>query len=305
VEGGNMTRVSEKRIGFIGLGSMGKPMATNILKAGFPLTVYDVRKEPLAEMEKLGADVATSLKEIGEKSDVVVVMVLSYQQIKEAVFPPEGVLGGMQRGSTLIITSTISPLEIVEVEKVARQSGVVVVDSPVSGGHERAVEGTLVMMVGTEEKLFKENEPLLKAMGKYIYYCGGVGKGQTVKMINQVLVGAYQVAAAEALVMAKKLGMDLKVLHDIISNSLGDSTIWRMFGSRMVNRDFEPKGAINTMSKDMRSIMQTAIEIGTPVLISSIPYQVFEMAESRGLGGKDCAAIITIFEEYAGIKMND
>ncbi len=300
-----MTKVSKKRIGFIGLGSMGKAMATNILKAGFPLTVYDIRKEPLAEMEKLGADVAISLKELGKKSDVVVVMVLNYPQIKQVLTPPEGLLGEMRRGSTLIVTSTISPLEIVEIEKMAKQHGVSIVDSAVSGGHERAVKGTLVLMVGAEEKLFKENEPLLKSMGEHVYYTGGVGKGQTVKMINQILVGAYQVAAAEALVMAEKLGMDLKVLHEVISNSLGDSAIWRMFGSRMVSRDFEPKGAINTMSKDMRTIMQTAIEIGAPIFISSIPYQVFEMAESRGLGRKDCAAIITIFEEYAGIKTND
>jgi 3-hydroxyisobutyrate dehydrogenase-like beta-hydroxyacid dehydrogenase len=160
-------------------------------------------------------------------------------------------------------------------------------------------------MVGAGEKAFKETKPLLKAMGKHIYYTGGVGKGQTVKMINQLLVGAHQVAAAEALVMAKKLGMDLKVLHEIISNSVGDSAVWRMFGPRMIARDFEPRGAINTMSKDMRSIMQTAVDLSTPIFISSIPYQVFEMAESRGLGGKDVAAIITIFEEYAGIKMSD
>ena len=126
-----------------------------------------------------------------------------------------------------------------------------------------------------------------------------------IKMINQLLVGAHQVAAADALVMAKKLGMDLKVLHEIISNSVGDSAVWRMFGPRMIARDFEPRGAINTMSKDMRSIMQTAVDLSTPIFISSIPYQVFEMAESRGLGGKDVAAIITIFEEYAGIKMSD
>jgi 3-hydroxyisobutyrate dehydrogenase-like beta-hydroxyacid dehydrogenase len=300
-----MTQVKGKRIGFIGLGSMGKPMATNISKAEFSLTVYDIRKEPLAEMEKLGAKVAKSAKELGQQCDTIVVMVLNYPQIKEVVFPPEGVLGGMENGSTLIITSTISPLEIMEVEKMASQQGVTVVDSAVSGGHERAVEGALVLMVGAEEKAFKENEPLLKAMGKHIYYTGGVGKGQTVKMINQLLVGAHQVAAAEALVMAKKLGMDLKVLHEIISNSVGDSAVWRMFGPRMIARDFEPKGAINTMSKDMRSIMQTAVDLSTPIFISSIPYQVFEMAESRGLGGKDVAAIITIFEEYAGIKMSD
>lgn len=300
-----MTQVRKKRIGFIGLGSMGKAMATNILKANFPLTVFDIREEPLLEMKKLGAKVAKSAKEVGQQCDTIVVMVLDYPQIKEVVFPPEGVLGGMKNGSTLIITSTISPLDIMEVEKVASKSGVAVIDSPVSGGHERAVEGTLVLMAGAEEKVFKENEPLLKAMGKHIYYTGGVGKGQTVKTINQLLVAAHQVAAAEALIMAKKLGMDLKVLHDIVSNSVGDSAVWRMFGPRMIARDFEPRGAINTMTKDIRIVMQTAMELGTPIFLSSIPYQVFGMAESRGLGGKDVAAIITIFEEYTGIKMSD
>jgi len=300
-----MTQVREKRIGFVGLGSMGKAMATNISKAGFSLTVYDIRKEPLAEMEKLGVKVAKSVKELGKVSDTVVVMVLNYPQIKQILAPPEGLLGEMRRGSTLIVTSTISPLEIVEIEEMARQHGVTVVDSAVSGGCERAVEGTLVLMVGAGEKAFKENKSLLKAMGKHIYYTGGVGKGQTVKMINQLLVGAHQVAAAEALVMAKKLGMDLKVLHDIISNSVGDSAVWRMFGPRMIDRDFEPRGAINTMTKDLRAIMQTAVELGTPILVSSITYQVLNMADSRGLAEKDCAAIITIFEDYAGVKMSD
>jgi 3-hydroxyisobutyrate dehydrogenase-like beta-hydroxyacid dehydrogenase len=300
-----MTQERKKRIGFIGLGSMGKPMATNILKAGFPLTVYDIRKEPLAEMGKMEANTAENVREVGKVSDTVVVMVLDYPQIQKAVFPPEGVLGGMQNGSTLIITSTISPLEIVEVEKVASQSGVAVIDSPVSGGHERAVDGTLVLMVGAEEEVFKENELLLKTMGKHVYYTGGVGKGQTVKMINQLLVSVNHLAIAEALIMAKKLGVDLRVLHEIISNSLGDSAVWRMFGPRMIKRDFEPRGAVRTLTKDSRIIMQTAVELGTPILVSSIAYQVLRIADSKGLSEKDSAAIITIFEDYAGIKMNE
>ena len=295
-----MTQVREKRIGFIGLGSMGKAMAANILKAHFPLTVFDIRKEPLAEMEKLGAKVAKSFKEVGEECDTVVVMVLNYPQIKQVVLPPEGLLSSLRKGATLMVTSTISPLEIMEVDKVARQYGISVVDSPVSGGHERAVEGTLVLMAGAEEKVFKENELILKAMGKHIYYTGGVGKGQTVKMINQLLVGAHQVAAAEAVIMAEKLGMDMKVLHEIISNSIGDSAVWRMFAPRMIARDFEPRGSVNTMTKDSRAIVETAVALGTPILISSIPYQIFRLAESRGLGEKDIASIITIFEEYAG-----
>jgi 3-hydroxyisobutyrate dehydrogenase len=284
---------------------MGQPMAVNILKAGFPLTVYDIRTEPLAEMERLGARIAKSVKETAKGNDAVIVMVLNYPQIKEVVFPPQGVLSEMPEGATLIVTSTISPLEIAEVEKVARQSGVAVIDSPVSGGHERAVEGSLVLMAGAEEKVFKDNEDILKAMGKYVYNTGAVGKGQTVKMINQLLCGANQVAIAEALVMAKKLGMDLPLLHEIISNSSGDSVMWKQFAPRMIAGDYEPRGAVNTMSKDSRSIMQTAVQLGTPTLISSVAYHVFQLAESRGLGQKDVASIITIFEEYTGIRVCD
>jgi len=295
-----MTQVREKRIGFIGLGSMGKHMATNILKAKFPLTVYDVRKEVLAEMEKLGAKIARSAKELGQECDTVVVMLRNHPQIKEVVFPPEGALGGMQNGSTLIIMSTISPPEVEEVDKVARQSGVSVIDSPVSGGREGAQKGSLVLMAGAEKEVFKENESLLRAMGRHVYYTGGVGTGQTVKMINQILVNAHQIVTAEALAIAKKLGMDLNVLHDIISNSIGDSAVWRMFGPRMITRDFEPRGTVNIMVKDSRSIMQTAVNLDIPIFISAIPYQVSRIAESRGLGEKDVASLITIFEEYAG-----
>ncbi len=300
-----MNHIKNKKIGFIGLGSMGKAMAANLIKEGFSLTVYDVREEPLIEMERLGAKVAKNFKEVGEKSDVVIVMVLNYPQIKQVTFPTEGVLSGMQSGSVLIVMSTISPLEIKEVDKVAQQCGVSVIDSPVSGGQERAIDGSLVLMVGAEEQVFNNNKNILEAMGQHIYYTGIAGNGQTVKMINQLLVGAHQVAAAEALILAKKLGVDLKLVHEVICNCAGDSVVWRLFGLRMIARDFEPKGSVNTMSKDSRSVVETAIKLGVPTYVSSIPYQIFRLAESRGLGSKDVASIITIFEEYAEIKMCD
>lgn len=300
-----MNHIKNKKIGFIGLGSMGKAMAANLIKERFSLTVYDLREEPLTKMEGLGAKVAKNFKEVGQKSDVVIVMVLNYPQIKQVIFPPEGVLSGMQSGSTLIIMSTISPLEIKEVDKVAQQYGVSIIDSPVSGGQERAIDGSLVLMVGAEKQVFNNNKNILEAMGQHIYYTGGVGNGQTVKMINQLLVGAHQVAAAEALIMAKKLGVDLELVHEVICNSAGDSAVWRQFGLRMIARDFDPRGSVNTMIKDSRSVVETAIKLGVPTYVSSIPYQIFRLAESRGLGSKDVASIITIFEEYAEIKMCD
>ncbi|MEE9399883.1 MAG: NAD(P)-dependent oxidoreductase [Dehalococcoidales bacterium] len=300
-----MSHIKDKKIGFIGLGSMGKPMAINIAKAKFPITVHDIREEPLAEMKKLGAKIAKNAEEVGRESDTVVVMVLTYPQVKEVVLPPAGVLSGMRSGSTLIITSTISPLDVAEVEKVARQSGVAVIDSPVSGGRIGAEDGTLALMVGADQKVFEDNEEVLKAMGKNIYHVGKVGQGETVKMINQILVAAHQIATAEALVMAKKLGVDLQVLVDVISNSVGDSRIWRLLAPRMIVGDFEAKGAINTMSKDTRLIMDTGVALGVPLLCTSLTYQIFQWAESRGLGKQDITSLITMFEEYAGVKVSE
>ena len=300
-----MHSLPQKKIGFIGLGAMGKFMAINIAKAKFPLLVYDLRKEPLAEMEKLGSKITGNARELGSQSDTVVVMVRTYPQLKRAVFPPEGVLGGMRKGSTLIVTSTIPPLEIQEVEKVARESGVAVIDAPVSGGRERAQDGTLTLMVGGDAKVINDNEDVLKAMGKYIYHVGGVGQGQTVKMINQLLVAAYIAATAEAMVLAKKLNINLPVLVDIVSKSVGDSFIWRTKAPLIIAGDFQARGSLSSLTKDARIIMDTGMELGVPLPITSVIYQLFQWAEIQGLGDLDGSAIVKLFEELARIKVAD
>jgi 3-hydroxyisobutyrate dehydrogenase-like beta-hydroxyacid dehydrogenase len=300
-----MSQEKNKKIGFIGLGLMGKPMALNIAKANFPLMVYDVREEPLAELAKLGAKVAKSAKEVGRESDIVVVMVSSYSQVKEAAFPPEGALGGMRSGSTLIITSTILPREVEEVEKIAKQSGVVVIDSPVSGGTSRAEEGTLTFMVGGDEEAMRNSQDVLQAMGQHIYHVGKVGQGQAVKIINQILVSANIVSVAEAMVMAKKLGLNLHKLVDIISNSGGDSSVFRKMAPQMIAGDFTTKAAVNLFTKDTGIIMKTGLELEVPLPISSISYQVWRMAEARGLGQQDASVLVKVLGEIAGVKFGD
>ena len=300
-----MSQEKNKKIGFIGLGLMGKPMALNIAKANFPLIVYDVREEPLDELAKLGAKVAKSAKEVGRESDIVVVMVSSYSQVKEAAFPPEGALGGMRSGSTLIITSTILPREVEEVEKIAKQSGVVVIDSPVSGGTSRAEEGTLTFMVGGDEEAMRNSEDVLQAMGQHIYHVGKVGQGQAVKIINQILVSANIISVAEAMVMAKKLGLNLPKLVDIISNSGGDSSVFRIMAPLMIAGDFTARAAVNLLTKDTGIIMKTGLELEVPLPISSISYQMWRMAEARGLGQQDASALVKVLGEIAGVKFGD
>lgn len=290
-----------KRVGFIGLGVMGKAMATNIARAGFPLTVFDVRKEPLAEMEKLGARVARSAREAGEESDTVIVMVRDYQQVKEVALPPDGALGGMRKGTTLIVTSTITPQEIMEVDSVASEHGISVIDSPVSGGRLRAEDASLALMVGGDDAVVKENEEVLKTMGSNFFHVGKVGQGQAMKIVNQILVSANIVSVAEAMLMAEKLGINLQTMYDVITRGAGSSEVLKGMGPQMLNRDFSPGATVDIFVKDTGIIMDTARALDIPLPVSSTIYQIYRMARARGLGPKDATSVLELLEEFAGL----
>jgi 2-hydroxy-3-oxopropionate reductase len=293
--------MDKKRVGFIGLGVMGKAMATRIARNGYPLTVFDIQKEPLAEMEKLGARVAESAGEVGKKSDTIIVMVRDYQQVKDVVLPPDGALSGMRQGTTLIITSTITPQDVVDMESVAREHGVSVIDSPVSGGRARAEDASLALMVGGDDAVVKKNEDVLKAMGSNVFHVGKVGQGQAMKIINQILVSANIASVAEAIVMAEKLGINLQTMYDVITKGAGTSEVLQMMGPSMLAKDYTPRATVDIFVKDTGIIMDTvrALDISLPVF--SAVYQVYRMARTRGLGPKDATSVLQLIEEFAGI----
>ena len=211
----------------------------------------------------------------------------------------------MQSGSILIITSTLLPREVEEVERIAKQSGVVVIDSPVSGGTSRAEDGTLTFMMGGDEETARSIEDVLQAMGQHIYYVGRVGQGQAAKMINQILVSANIISVAEAMVLAKKLGLDLPKIVDIISNSGGNSSVFRIMAPQMIAGDFAARAAVNLLTKDTGIIMKTGLELEVPLPISSISHQVWRMAEARGLGQQDASAVVKVLGEIAGVEFRD
>ncbi len=293
--------MEKKKVGFIGLGVMGKAMATRIAQDGYPLTVFDIQKEPLAEMEKLGARIAGSAGEVGRDSDTVIVMVRDYQQVKDVVFPPGGVLSGMRQGTALIITSTITPQDIIEVESAASERGVSVIDSPVSGGRARAEDASLALMVGGDDAVVKENEDILKAMGSNIFHVGKVGQGQAMKIINQILVSTNIASVAEAMVMAEKLGINLQTMYDVITKGAGTSEVLQMMVPSMLAKDYTPRATVDIFVKDTGIIMDTvrALDISLPVF--SAVYQVYRMARARGLGPKDATSVLQLIEEFAGI----
>lgn len=293
--------MNKKRVGFIGLGVMGKAMATRIARDGYPLTVFDIQKEPLAEMEKLGARIAGSAGEVSRDSDTVIVMVRDYQQVKDVVFPPGGVLSSMRQGTALIITSTITPQDVIEVESVARERWVSVIDSPVSGGKARAEDASLALMVGGDDAVVKENEDILKVMGSNIFHVGKVGQGQAMKIINQILVSANIASVAEAMVMAEKLGINLQTMYDVITRGAGTSEVLQMMGPSMLAKDYTPRATVDIFVKDTGIIMDTVRTLDISLPVFSAVYQVYRMARARGLGSKDVTSVLQLIEEFAGI----
>ncbi len=296
------TKDIKKRIGFAGIGRMGKPMAINILNAGFPLTVYDKNKQALKEMEQLGAGVAQNARQLGEHSDLLIVMLLNYEQIAEVVLAPQGALNSMKRDSTLIIMSSVAPPEAREIGSIAANKGVSVLDAPVSGGVIKAETGELSIMVGGDAETFNDNMALFQVMGKNVKYVGKLGNGSAFKLINQIMVEVNFVATAEAMAMAEILGLDLEHVFQIVSKSLGNSEVFQRSAPRIIKRDFSPEGCVDIAVKDTQNILKTAIELGIPLPMCTAAHHVFSIAKSLGYGAQHHASLIKIYESFSQSK---
>jgi len=292
----------KERVGVIGLGSMGSGMARNLVKAGFDVCVYDVRPEPIQQLVAEGARAATSPQDLGAKSTFVFSVLLNFPQIRQAVMGDGGVLTGMQPGGTLFICSTISPAEVRTVGEAAEARKVHLLDSPMSGGVRGAGSGTLTLMLGGDPQVFEAARPVLGAVAKNLYFCGkNLGDGQTVKMINQLLVSVGFVAMAEAVVLAEKSGLDLSLVHEAIKNSAGDSWVWRDKLPLVIARDFSTRSALDIQIKDMDVVLQTSQRLGVPLLLGALVHQVNLIARSKGLGREDASAVVKLIEEWAGL----
>jgi len=279
---------------------MGQHMTLNLLKAGYEVTVFDVRKEAVQAAAAKGAKEAASLKELGTNSDIVFVMVLDFKQVQSATLGQEGVISGMKPGSTLVITSTIAPSQTQSIAAYAKDYGVAVIDSPVSGGVTGAMEGTLVMMAAAPQDVFDKCKDALFAVGKNTIKVGNdIGMGQTVKAINQLLVSIHCVATAEALVLSQKAGVDPAVLIDIISKSVGASYMFNQKAPKTLDRDWSNKGALDIQIKDLDICLKMGRELEVPLFLSSISRELFIMGEGMGFGREDLCAIAKVYEASA------
>ena len=288
-----------KKIGFIGLGIMGKPMAKNLLKAGYSLIVYDIRNTPVKEVVEAGAKEGKSSKEVAEQSEVIITMLPNSPDVKEAVLGKDGVLDGAKPGTILIDMSSIAPLASKEVSEKAKEKGVVMLDAPVSGGEPKAIDGTLAIMVGGPEDTFDEVKEILAVMGGSVTHVGEIGSGNTTKLANQIIVALNIAAMAEAMVLATKAGVDPEKVYNAIRGGLAGSTVLDAKMPLVLDGNFKPGFRIELHTKDMMNALETAHELGVPVPLSSVILEIMQALKCDGKAKDDHCGIVQFYEMLA------
>jgi len=294
---------TKKQIGFVGLGIMGKPMAMNLLKAGYSLTVYDIRPEPVKEVVAAGAAEGTSSKDVAEKSEVVITMLPNSPEVKEAVLGKDGVLDGAKSGMILIDMSSIAPLVSKEVCSKLAEKGVEMLDAPVSGGEPKAIDGTLSIMVGGKKEVFDEVEDILKVMGGSVVLVGDIGSGNTTKLANQIIVALNIAAMSEAMVLATKAGVEPEKVYQAIRGGLAGSTVLDAKVPLALEGNFKPGFRIELHIKDLANALETAHEIGVPVPLASGVMEIMQALKVDGKGGDDHGGIIQYYEKMAKVEV--
>ncbi len=292
-----------KKIGFIGLGIMGKPMARNLLKAGYSLTVYDIVPEKINDVVEAGAKAGSSSKDVAEKSEVIITMLPNSPDVKEAVLGKNGVLEGAKPGTILIDMSSIAPLASKEVAEKAKEKGVTVLDAPVSGGEPKAIEGTLAIMVGGPQETFDEVEDILSVMGASVTRVGEIGSGNMTKLANQIIVALNIAAMSEAMVLAAKAGVNAEKVFQAIRGGLAGSTVLDAKMPLVLEGNFKPGFRIELHIKDLANALDTAHEVGVPVPLSSAVMEVMQALKVDGKGADDHGGIIQFYEKLAKVEV--
>lgn len=292
-----------KKIGFIGLGIMGNPMAKNLLKAGYSLTAYDIVPEKVQDVVAAGAEAGTSSKDVAEKSEVIITMLPNSPEVKEAVLGDNGVLDGARSGSILVDMSSIAPLASQEIAARAGEKGVAMLDAPVSGGEPKAVEGTLAIMVGGPEETFEEVKDILGVMGASVTRVGEIGSGNTTKLANQIIVALNIAAMSEAMVLATKAGVDPEKVYQAIRGGLAGSTVLDAKMPLALKGSFKPGFRIELHIKDLQNALDTAHELGVPVPLSSNVMETMQALKVDGKAGDDHGGIIQFYERLAQVQV--
>ena len=286
-------------IGFIGLGIMGKPMAHNLLKAGFAVVIHNRHQEVTDELVAAGASAGARPREIAASCDVLITMLPDTPQVEEVLLGSEGVIKGACEGLIVIDMSTISPIVTRTLADRLAERGIAMLDAPVSGGDKGAIAGTLSIMVGGEEATFQRCLPIFQALGKTVVHVGESGAGQVVKACNQIVVALVIEAVSEALVLGSKSGVDPAKILQVLNGGLAANRVIELRGASMLAHDFAPGGRIKTHHKDLGIILELGRIYGVSLPVSAQVDQMFVSLETRGRGDLDHTALLTYLEDLA------
>lgn len=296
--------MASEKIGFIGLGIMGKPMVRNLLKAGYPVVVHNRSTDDVETLLAEGGAVtaATSPREVAEQCEIVITMLPDSPDVQAVVFGRNGVLEVARPGLLLIDMSTIAPATSIEVESAFRAKGASALDAPVSGGDKGAIAGTLSIMIGGSAEDVERALPVFEAMGKTIVHVGGPGAGQIVKACNQLVVAINYAAVSEALVLGAAAGVDPEKIVQVLSGGLAASRVMEMRGATMIARQFAPGFRVDLHRKDLGIVLDTGREVGVPLPVASVVSQLYAALAAQGGGDLDHSALITVIDHLAGNK---
>ena len=292
-----------EQIGFTGLGIMGKPMAKNLLKAGYSLTVYDVVGEHMEEVVSEGATGASSSREVAANTDKIITMLPDSADSEKAILGATGVLEGARPGSIIIDMSSIAPLVSQRIAAECAEKGVEMLDAPVSGGEPGAVNATLAIMVGGKQEVFDKCYDLLKTMGGNVVLTGDIGAGGVTKLANQIIVAANIGALSEALVLAQRAGVDPEKVFNAIRGGLAGSAVMEAKGPMMLDRNFRAGFRVRLHQKDLRNVMQTAQELNVPLPVTALVQQMLGALVNEGESEADHSAILHFLEGLAKVEV--
>ena len=291
------------KIGFIGLGIMGKPMSKNLVKAGYSLVVRDNNRENEAELVSLGATVAGSAKEVAEQSDVIITMLPNSPQVKEVLLGEDSVIQGARPGTIVIDMSSIAPLASREIHDELAKKDIALLDAPVSGGEPKAVEGTLSVMVGGDKELFEKCFDIMKAMAGSVVHTGDIGAGNVTKLANQVIVALNIAAMAEALTLATKAGVNPDLVYQAIRGGLAGSTVLDAKAPMVMERNFKPGFRIDLHIKDLANALDTSHGVGAQLPLTAAVMEMMQALRADGLGTADHSALACYYEKLAQVEI--
>lgn len=300
-----MTEIKQiRKIGFIGLGAMGMGMAKSLLRAGLPVHGYDINPTAIAQFVADDGKGAVTVAEAATDADVLVIVVLNADQVTDVLFGKGAAAAALPKGSVVLVCSTVSPTFAKQTAEKLAEGGLLMLDTPISGGTARAAEGKLSIMVAGADEVIAKVQPVLDAMAANVYRMGAeLGLGSTMKLVNQILAGSQIAIAAEALAFGVRAGLDPRQIYEVICNSAGGSFMFQNRVPHMINDDYTPHSAVEIWVKDLDIVLEAGKELRFPLFFAALAHQLFMSASAAGHGRLDDAAVVKVFEQLTGISV--